>query len=166
MKEISRRQFLQGLAAGAAGIGVSAVFPAMVPEAEAERAEVPEKPPVSASEMTLTVLGARGSAPICRRDSMIFGGLTSCYMFRACGETLFLDAGTGLQYAPEEHESKKGFGHSTAEMGLELLERSGAGKLLLIHHDPTRTDRELLEMEKLIGRENVRYAREGEVIVL
>lgn len=309
MKEITRRQFLQGLIAGAAGIGVSALFPAIVPEAAAERAEAPEKPPVSASEMTLTILGARGSAPICRRDSMIFGGLTSCYMFRACGETVFLDAGTGLQsapdeyqnspvfllshlhldhlfglgmyprlsqkeavttiyvpaengdavqaldgaysppywplsltaygselqifphrfplqigeiiidgmkgchpggvwcfrlqcrgkklvyasdfeheepyfsdliefsqnadlllydgqYTPEEYESKKGFGHSTAEKGLELLERSGAAKLLLIHHDPSRTDRKLLEMEKLIGRENVHYAREGEVIVL
>ena len=70
------------------------------------------------------------------------------------------------QYTPEEYESRKGFGHSTPEKGLELLERSGAAKLLLIHHDPTRTDRTLLEMERLIGRDNVRFAREGDVIEL
>ncbi len=309
MKEITRRQFLQGLAAGAAGLGISSVLPGFAPEAEAATASTVGQMPASDSEMILTVLGARGSSAICRRDSMSFGGSTSCYMLRAGSETIFLDAGTGLlsaptayqnppvfllshlhldhllglgmysrlsekgaettiyvpagdsdavqamdgvysppywplslttyggdvrilahqfplqvgeitidgmegchpggvlcfriqyrgktlvyasdfeheepyfsdliefsqgadlvlydgQYTEEEYEKKKGFGHSTAEKGLELLERSGAGQLLIIHHDPSRTDRQLNDMEAKIGRENVRYAREGEEILL
>ena len=35
MKELTRRQFLQGLAAGAAGIGIASVFPGLVPAADA-----------------------------------------------------------------------------------------------------------------------------------
>lgn len=310
MKEITRRQFLQGLAAGAAGLGISSVLPGFVPEAEAATSSAEGKTPDSASDITLTVLGARGSSAICRRDSMTFGGSTSCYKLCAGSETVFLDAGTGLlsapaeyrnppifllshlhldhlsglgmysrlsekgaettiyvpaedddnavqamdgvyslpywplslttyggdvrilahrfplqvgevtidgmegchpggvlcfriqyhgktlvyasdfeheepyfsdlvefsqdadlvlydgQYTEEEYEKKKGFGHSTAEKGLELLERSHAGQLLIIHHDPSRTDQQLLDMEAQIGKENVRYAREGEEIAL
>ncbi len=53
--------------------------------------------------MILTVLVARGSAPISRRDSLVFGGSTSCHMVRAGGETVFLDAGTEHQAAPSEY---------------------------------------------------------------
>ena len=262
------------------------------------------------TDLRLTVLGARGSIPVSRRDCGEFGGSTSCYMVQACGETIFLDAGSGLvsapaefdrepvillshmhldhilglgmyprlskagtktrlllraksiihaqkvlsalysppfwplplteyagavelaplspsfrigqvlvetmegrhpggclifriscgnkrlvyatdyepddasfsalisfcsgvdlilydaQYTPEAYPQRKGFGHSYAEKGIELLERSGAGRLLLIHHSPYAADEELLAREQELGRENVRYAREGEVIVL
>ncbi len=70
------------------------------------------------------------------------------------------------QYTEAEAEAKKGFGHSTAARGLELMERSGARRLLLIHHDPQSTDGQLLEREARLGRENARYAREGEEIRL
>ena len=260
--------------------------------------------------MELTVLGARGSIPINRADSMLFGGQTSCYMVRAGGETVFLDAGSGLvsaptqfdqapsillshfhldhviglpmyprllekgsetilycpaltlkgslailngvfspplwplrlteytgkltlrtisqhfrigsmdvetmagwhpggavvmrlssegkslvyatdcepdeegmqalaafskdadlllfdaQYTEDEYGKRTGFGHSTAAAGREILERSGAKKLLLIHHDPLRTDAELLAAEKKIDRDDIRFAREGETICL
>ena len=46
--------------------------------------------------MELTVLGTRGSIPIGRADSVLFGGQTSCYMLRAGEETVFLDGGSGL----------------------------------------------------------------------
>ena len=46
------------------------------------------------------------------------------------------------------------------------MERSGAGQLLLIHHDPLKTDAELLAIEKRIGRDDVHFAREGETICL
>jgi len=262
------------------------------------------------SEMQLTVLGARGSVPAGGAEKSVFGGSTSCYMLQACGQTVFLDAGSGLvsapavhgnvpvillthlhldhvlglgmyprlsepgtqtrvllgngsagsaasqlsalfappfwplklteygggisfaplpetfevggilidtmegrhpggcriiraacggkslvyatdyepdeasfaalvsfsrgadlllydaQYTPEEAARRRGFGHSTAEKGVELLERSGAERLLLIHHDPHAADEELLRRERQIERENVRYAREGEVIGL
>ena len=260
--------------------------------------------------MELTVLGTRGSIPINRSDSMIFGGQTSCYMVRAGEETLFLDAGSGLisaptrfekapsillshfhldhviglpmyprllekgsetilycpaltlqgaeaildgvfsppvwplrlteytgtltlrtmsrrfrigdvavetmagwhpggavvmrlhaegkslvyatdcepdergmealaafskdadlllfdaQYTEDEYGKRIGFGHATAAAGRNLMERSGAKKLLLIHHDPQRTDAELLDAEKRVGRDDIRFAREGETICL
>ena len=70
------------------------------------------------------------------------------------------------QYTAEEAETKKGFGHSTAEKGIELMERSGAKSLLLIHHSPHASDEELLRRERESGRENIRYAREGATIYI
>ena len=69
------------------------------------------------------------------------------------------------QYTEPELPARRGFGHSTAEKGLALMERSGARRLLLIHHDPRSTDDMLLAREaQLPGR--ARYARKGERIVL
>lgn len=262
------------------------------------------------SDVRLTVLGARGSVPAGGGDKSVFGGSTSCYMLEACGQTVFLDAGSGLvsapdvhgntpvillthlhldhvlglgmyprlsepgtetrvllgngtaetaaaqlsalfapplwplrlaeygggisfapfpesfeigviridtmegrhpggcriiradcggkrliyatdyepdaasfsalvsfsrgadlllydaQYTSEEYVRRQGYGHSTAEKGVELLGRSGAKRLLLIHHDPHASDEELLRRERQLGMENVRYAREGEVMCL
>ena len=70
------------------------------------------------------------------------------------------------QYTREEYESRKGFGHSTAQMGMELMRRSGAKRLLLIHHDPRSTDEVLLERERRIGDPRIRYARAGEEFTL
>ncbi len=70
------------------------------------------------------------------------------------------------QYTPAEYEKRKGFGHSTAEKGIELLEKSGAERLLLIHHDPHATDEELLRRERELMRDDAHYAREGEEISL
>ena len=70
------------------------------------------------------------------------------------------------QYNPEEAVIKKGFGHSTAEKGIELLEAAGAKMILLVHHDPQSTDEVLLQREKEIGRSDVRYARQGEIVQL
>lgn len=260
--------------------------------------------------MELTVLGARGSIPISRADSVLFGGQTSCYMLRAGEETVFLDGGSGLinaptrfdrppsvllshfhldhviglamyprllekgsetilycpaltvkgaeeildgvfspplwplslteytgaltlrtmsrrfriedltvrtmpgfhpggsvvmrlehggrslvyatdcepdeegmealaafskdtdlllfdaQYTEDEYGKRIGFGHATAAVGRRILEQSGAKQLLLVHHDPRRTDAELLAAEKRIGRDDIRFAREGETICL
>lgn len=49
--------------------------------------------------MRVTVLGARGSMPTSDDDKRVFGGATSCYQVEAGGQTLFLDAGTGLANA-------------------------------------------------------------------
>lgn len=70
------------------------------------------------------------------------------------------------QYTEAEAMARRGFGHSCPEKGLELLERSGAKRLRLIHHDPGSADAALLAREARLGRENVRFAREGEEIVL
>lgn len=92
-------------------------------------------------------------------DEASFSRLIS---FSRNADLLLYDA----QYTAEEYESKRGFGHSTAEKGIELMKRSGAKSLLLIHHSPQASDEELLRRERVIGRENVHYAREGETICL
>ena len=81
-------------------------------------------------------------------------------LIRFChgSDLLLFDA----QYTAEEAAARKGYGHSSAETGLELLEHSGSKRLLLIHHDPYASDEELLRRERQLNRANVRYAREGE----
>ena len=44
------------------------------------------------------------------------------------------------------------------------MEAVGAECLRLIHHDPHHTDEFLSELEKEIGREDVKFARQGEVL--
>ncbi|MBQ7564722.1 MAG: MBL fold metallo-hydrolase [Lachnospiraceae bacterium] len=54
--------------------------------------------------MTLRILGARGSIPVNGKETAQFGGSTSCYQIEACGQTIFLDAGTGLINARPEND--------------------------------------------------------------
>ena len=54
----------------------------------------------------------------------------------------------------------------THDNQMKMMERCGAKRLLLIHHDPQASDKVLLEREKQIVHKNVRFAREGEVIIL
>lgn len=77
------------------------------------------------------------------------------------------------QYTAEELAMRRGFGHSCPEMGVKLKEQCGIKHLWLVHHDPQRTDEQLLDWEDKIARENahfaqgsVHFAREGEEILL
>ena len=45
---------------------------------------------------TVTILGARGSFPATGRDFLEYGGNTSCFLVDMGGETVILDAGSGL----------------------------------------------------------------------
>ena len=45
---------------------------------------------------TVAVLGTRGSFPMTGRDYWEYGGNTSCFLADLCGETVILDAGSGL----------------------------------------------------------------------
>jgi phosphoribosyl 1,2-cyclic phosphodiesterase len=51
------------------------------------------------------------------------------------------------QYTPEEYRAKVGWGHSTYVAGAELASSSGVGRYVLYHHDPTRSDAAVLEIE-------------------
>ncbi len=51
------------------------------------------------------------------------------------------------QYTPEEYPGKVGWGHSTWQAGVELARAAGVGQLALFHHDPRRTDAQLVELE-------------------
>jgi phosphoribosyl 1,2-cyclic phosphodiesterase len=46
-------------------------------------------------------------------------------------------------YTEEEYATRAGWGHSTFEQSVRLAEEGGVKKLLLFHHDPTRSDDEL-----------------------
>ena len=70
------------------------------------------------------------------------------------------------QYCAKDYDAHRGFGHSTPEAGLRLMEASGARRLLLVHHDPTSTDETLRQRERQIGRDDIGFAREGQVIEL
>ena len=70
------------------------------------------------------------------------------------------------QFTEEEYVRRKGFGHSTAQKGMEIMARSGTRRLLLIHHAPNSSDRTLREREASFGSPCISYAREGQVLSL
>lgn len=80
--------------------------------------------------------------------------------FASGADLLMYDA----QFTEEEYPKKRGFGHSTAEKGIELMWKSRSKKLLLIHHAPSSSDGTLSRREKILNRINVVYAREGETM--
>lgn len=71
------------------------------------------------------------------------------------------------QYNDDQLQLHKGFGHSTDAIGLKLLQRSGAKRLLLTHHDPQSTDATLAMREQALRPfPHASFAREGETIAL
>ena len=66
-------------------------------------------------------------------------------------------------YSDEEYPKFKGFGHSTWEEGIRLMEAAEAKKFVIFHHDPTHDDdfmdRRAEEAEK--RRPGAVVAREG-----
>ena len=51
-------------------------------------------------------------------------------------------------YLESEMERYRGFGHSTWEQGIKLCKAAGAKRLALFHHDPSRTDSQVEEIER------------------
>ena len=51
---------------------------------------------------TVTILGTRGSVPICGPDYVKYGGATTCVLVRLAGTVIALDAGTGLLKLPAD----------------------------------------------------------------
>ena len=60
----------------------------------------------------------------------------------------------------------KGWGHSTWQAGLSLLESSGARRLVCVHHDPHSNDKTLLERENRLRAHHSAslFARDGLVL--
>jgi phosphoribosyl 1,2-cyclic phosphodiesterase len=67
------------------------------------------------------------------------------------------------QYTPEEYEHRRGWGHSTWHEGAHLARAANVKQLILFHHDPTRTDRQLdqIVQEAQEEFENTLAAKEG-----
>jgi phosphoribosyl 1,2-cyclic phosphodiesterase len=51
------------------------------------------------------------------------------------------------QYTEEEYAKKVGWGHSTYVRGCEIARAAGVGAYVLYHHDPSRTDATVAELE-------------------
>ena len=76
------------------------------------------------------------------------------------------------QYSEAEYEAKIGWGHSSVAHAVDFTRAVGARRLVLFHHEPEHSDRELEQLEEraceLTGddREPPLLAREGMVIEL
>ena len=73
------------------------------------------------------------------------------------------------QYTPEEYEKCRGFGHSTYIQALDLKKRTGAGEILLVHHNPSHADDFMDKMAAdvaALSADGISFAKEGMVIEL
>jgi phosphoribosyl 1,2-cyclic phosphodiesterase len=78
------------------------------------------------------------------------------------------------QYTPGEIEERRGWGHSDYLSAFELAHKANIKKLILFHHDPSRTDAEVAGIkalcedlaEKNNSRVLVQAAKEGSEVVL
>ena len=73
------------------------------------------------------------------------------------------------QYLDEELPAKAHFGHAAVGYAVGLAEAANVRRLVLFHHDPSRTDEQLDDLAATWGRAgapSVTVAREGDVIEL
>jgi phosphoribosyl 1,2-cyclic phosphodiesterase len=77
-------------------------------------------------------------------------------------DALIFDA----QYRPGEYAAHRGWGHSTWEAAAEAAVRAGVKRLILTHHAPDRSDREVDRMVREARRQfsATQAAREGMVL--
>ena len=61
-------------------------------------------------------------------------------------------------YTEEEYPKRVGWGHSTFEQSLRLAKEGGVKRLLVSHHDPTRTD---YELDSIVAKMREGAARGG-----
>ncbi len=116
---------------------------------------------VGSSQVTVAKLNHPGGSMAYRIDyegrSVVYATDTEHY---ACVDPALCKLAEGAdiliydsQYTPAEYSgeggpSKVGWGHSTYEAGAALANAAGVGKYLLFHHDPKRSDVEVLELER------------------
>jgi phosphoribosyl 1,2-cyclic phosphodiesterase len=67
------------------------------------------------------------------------------------------------QYTPEEYEHRRGWGHSTWREAVKLAHAANVKQLILFHHDPARSDRQLeaIVRDAQAEFENTIAAKEG-----
>lgn len=110
---------------------------------------------------------------VCTGYRITYGGKSVCLAgdcenaneeieaFAMGADVLICDA----QYTDAEYPAKKGWGHSTWQRCCQLGEKCRAGKLILTHHDPSRTDMELEALKKELRKngygENAVFAFDG-----
>lgn len=72
------------------------------------------------------------------------------------------------QYTAAEFPVRRAWGHSTIDYAVGLAEAAGAGRVVLFHHDPRRTDDELDQIARSLASAPVpaTIAREGDCVPL
>ncbi|HEX7168909.1 MAG TPA: MBL fold metallo-hydrolase [Acidimicrobiales bacterium] len=73
------------------------------------------------------------------------------------------------QYTAAELVERSGWGHSSIDYAVRLCELAGARRLLLFHHDPSRTDDQIDDLVRVYGTCTspiVEAAAEGELVEL
>jgi ribonuclease BN (tRNA processing enzyme) len=57
----------------------------------------------------------------------------------------------GAPFVASESERAAAFGHGTVEAAAAIAKRAGAGRLVLTHHAPNRTDAEVFAIAERLG---------------
>lgn len=108
-------------------------------------------------------VSARGKSLVYATDyEYSEASFSSLARFAEKTDLLLFDA----QYTEEELCSRRGFGHSSASLGIRLANRCGARRLLLVHHSPHAEDGTLISRQKEMNQDHVHYAETGEIIQL
>ncbi len=88
---------------------------------------------------------SKGHAVVFATDVEGFvGGDNRIAKFAENANVLIHDA----QYSLAEYDIFQGFGHSTFKMACEVARKAKVGKLILSHHDPKHSDKELEDLQK------------------
>ena len=66
-------------------------------------------------------------------------------------------------YTEKELKTKKGWGHSSIEQGIKFGEKIDLKNLIISHHSPFRTDKELDEIKLNYSNTNLMIAKENEI---
>ena len=67
-------------------------------------------------------------------------------------------------YLESELLSKKGWGHSSIEQGIEFANKINFKNFLISHHSPLREDDEIKIIQDNIINKKIKFASENEVI--
>lgn len=107
-----------------------------------------------------------------------FNGKSICYLtdtehFEDGPDRNLLDLAGGADlviydscYTDEEYPRFKGFGHSTWQEGVRLVEAAGAKSLVIFHHDPSHDDEFMDDVARQaeVARPGTVVAREGMIL--
>lgn len=112
-------------------------------------------PDESGKNMTLTVLGTRGSMAVSAPNMAKYGGNTTCYLIETPEEAIIIDAGTGIMNLPDIQGKRISLlithAHIDHIMGLPMFLGKQAGKEITIYGE-TRDDLTIKEqLERYIS---------------
>ena len=89
--------------------------------------------------ISLTVLGTRDSMAVSTRDTMEYGGNTTCYLFETDEEAIIVDAGTGIMNLPDLGEKRLSLlithPHIDHLMGFPMFLGGQQGKEITVYGD-------------------------------